>query len=166
MKAVAAVKLLVLRLPLSAAVGEEAEPRAQQRRYRVSKIKKNYRNIQRGGSPSEHVPYSCWETIRLNWKERVLSTGIRRQSSGGTPLLHLTGRVTVCESGLPYHGQPALHGRKMADLEAVLADVSYLMAMEKSKSTPAARASKKIILPEPRVSAPHGSTPRLFPLTH
>lgn len=41
-------------------------------------------------------------------------------------------------------------GLKMADLEAVLADVSYLMAMEKSKSTPAARASKKIILPEPR----------------
>ncbi|KAG7231775.1 hypothetical protein INR49_010380 [Caranx melampygus] len=40
----------------------------------------------------------------------------------------------------------------MADLEAVLADVSYLMAMEKSKSTPAARASKKIILPEPRGS--------------
>lgn len=39
---------------------------------------------------------------------------------------------------------------KMADLEAVLADVSYLMAMEKSKSTPAARASKKIILPDPR----------------
>lgn len=36
----------------------------------------------------------------------------------------------------------------MADLEAVLADVSYLMAMEKSKSTPAARASKKIILPD------------------
>lgn len=40
--------------------------------------------------------------------------------------------------------------RKMADLEAVLADVSYLMAMEKSKCTPAARASKKIILPDPR----------------
>lgn len=39
---------------------------------------------------------------------------------------------------------------KMADLEAVLADVSYLMAMEKSKSTPAARASKKIMLPDPR----------------
>lgn len=38
----------------------------------------------------------------------------------------------------------------MADLEAVLADVSYLMAMEKSKSTPAARASKKIILPDIR----------------
>ncbi|GFU69748.1 hypothetical protein TNCV_1221361 [Trichonephila clavipes] len=37
----------------------------------------------------------------------------------------------------------------MADLEAVLADVSYLMAMEKSKSTPAARASKKIVLPDP-----------------
>lgn len=39
----------------------------------------------------------------------------------------------------------------MADLEAVLADVSYLMAMEKSKLTPAARASKKIILPDPRL---------------
>lgn len=38
----------------------------------------------------------------------------------------------------------------MADLEAVLADVSYLMAMEKSKLTPAARASKKIVLPDPR----------------
>lgn len=43
----------------------------------------------------------------------------------------------------------------MADLEAVLADVSYLMAMEKSKSTPAARASKKIILPEPRYIITH-----------
>lgn len=39
----------------------------------------------------------------------------------------------------------------MADLEAVLADVSYLMAMEKSKLVPAARASKKIILPDPSV---------------
>uniref|UniRef100_A0A915I086 G protein-coupled receptor kinase n=1 Tax=Romanomermis culicivorax TaxID=13658 RepID=A0A915I086_ROMCU len=39
----------------------------------------------------------------------------------------------------------------MADLEAVLADVSYLMAMEKSKTQPAARASKKIILPDPSV---------------
>ena len=39
----------------------------------------------------------------------------------------------------------------MADLEAVLADVSYLMAMEKSKCTPAARASKKISLPDPSV---------------
>uniref|UniRef100_A0A182PLZ1 Uncharacterized protein n=1 Tax=Anopheles epiroticus TaxID=199890 RepID=A0A182PLZ1_9DIPT len=38
----------------------------------------------------------------------------------------------------------------MADLEAVLADVSYLMAMEKSKCMPAARASKKIVLPDPR----------------
>ena len=38
----------------------------------------------------------------------------------------------------------------MADLEAVLADVSYLMAMEKSKMTPAARASKKIVLPDAR----------------
>ncbi|OUC41410.1 hypothetical protein D917_00412 [Trichinella nativa] len=40
---------------------------------------------------------------------------------------------------------------KMADLEAVLADVSYLMAMEKSKNQPASRASKKIILPDPSV---------------
>ena len=38
----------------------------------------------------------------------------------------------------------------MADLEAVLADVSYLMAMEKSKQSPAARASKKIVLADPR----------------
>ena len=43
--------------------------------------------------------------------------------------------------------------RIMADLEAVLADVSYLMAMEKSKSTPAARASRKIILPDHRWAA-------------
>jgi len=42
----------------------------------------------------------------------------------------------------------------MADLEAVLADVSYLMAMEKSKCTPAARASKKIVLPDPRYIDP------------
>nr|BAC33449.1 unnamed protein product [Mus musculus] len=39
----------------------------------------------------------------------------------------------------------------MADLEAVLADVSYLMAMEKSKTAPAARASKKVVLPEPSI---------------
>ena len=37
----------------------------------------------------------------------------------------------------------------MADLEAVLADVSYLLAMEKWKNTPAARSSKKIVLPDP-----------------
>lgn len=37
----------------------------------------------------------------------------------------------------------------MADLEAVLADVSYLMAMEKSKASPGSRASKKIVLPDP-----------------
>lgn len=42
----------------------------------------------------------------------------------------------------------------MADLEAVLADVSYLMAMEMSKQTP--ESSKKIILPDPSVrSAMH-----------
>ncbi|OQR68265.1 hypothetical protein BIW11_04593 [Tropilaelaps mercedesae] len=45
----------------------------------------------------------------------------------------------------------------MADLEAVLADVSYLMAMEKSKSTPAARASKKIVLPDPRYVGKKGN---------
>uniref|UniRef100_H0Z6Q4 Beta-adrenergic receptor kinase 1 n=3 Tax=Passeriformes TaxID=9126 RepID=H0Z6Q4_TAEGU len=39
----------------------------------------------------------------------------------------------------------------MADLEAVLADVSYLMAMEKSRAAPAARASKRIVLPEPSI---------------
>ncbi|GLD56816.1 beta-adrenergic receptor kinase 2 isoform X1, partial [Lates japonicus] len=48
----------------------------------------------------------------------------------------------------------------MADLEAVLADVSYLMAMEKSKSTPAARASKKIILPEPSIRGVMQKVPR------
>lgn len=42
----------------------------------------------------------------------------------------------------------------MADLEAVLADVSYLMAMEKSRSQPAARASKRITLPDPRYRIP------------
>ena len=47
----------------------------------------------------------------------------------------------------------------MADLEAVLADVSYLMAMEKSKATPAARASKKIVLPEPRYRLPGPAPP-------
>lgn len=54
----------------------------------------------------------------------------------------------------------------MADLEAVLADVSYLMAMEKSKSTPAARASKKITLPEPRYRPPRrgpGPAPGALP---
>lgn len=37
----------------------------------------------------------------------------------------------------------------MADLEAVLADVSYLMAMERSK-TPAAKTIKKLTLPDAR----------------
>lgn len=56
-------------------------------------------------------------------------------------------RQIQIESQLSLTNKPIV---KMADLEAVLADVSYLMAMEKSKSTPAARASKKIILPDPR----------------
>jgi beta-adrenergic-receptor kinase len=37
----------------------------------------------------------------------------------------------------------------MADLEAVLADVSYLMAMERSKA-PAAKTIKKVTLPDAR----------------
>lgn len=36
----------------------------------------------------------------------------------------------------------------IADLEAVLADVSYSMTMEKSKSTPVASASRIIVLPD------------------
>lgn len=55
-------------------------------------------------------------------------------------------------------GKVESNSDKMADLEAVLADVSYLMAMEKSKSTPAARASKKIILPDPRYKLFDGHT--------
>jgi hypothetical protein len=39
----------------------------------------------------------------------------------------------------------------MADLEAVLQDITYLVAMEKSRTQPAQR-SKKIILPDPRYS--------------
>lgn len=59
----------------------------------------------------------------------------------------------VCWEHTQTHRHTRVHTPKsytMADLEAVLADVSYLMAMEKSKCTPAARASKKIILPDPR----------------
>lgn len=41
---------------------------------------------------------------------------------------------------------------KMADLESVLADVSYLMAMERSKA-PGVRAVRKFTLPDKR-SAP------------
>lgn len=41
----------------------------------------------------------------------------------------------------------------MADLEAVLADVSYLMAMERSK-LPAAKTIKKLTLPDARLSNP------------
>jgi len=37
----------------------------------------------------------------------------------------------------------------MADLEAVLADVSYLMAMEKSRNEPYKRSTKKVQLPDP-----------------
>ena len=38
----------------------------------------------------------------------------------------------------------------MADLEAVLADVSYLMAMEKIRNEPYKRSTKKVQLPDPR----------------
>lgn len=54
----------------------------------------------------------------------------------------------------------------MADLEAVLADVSYLMAMEKSKCTPAARASKKLTLPDPRYPTYIGVCLLMYILTH
>lgn len=54
------------------------------------------------------------------------------------------------DSGPNFNNKKIKAKSKMADLEAVLADVSYLMAMEKSKCTPAARASKKIVLPDPR----------------
>ena len=39
----------------------------------------------------------------------------------------------------------------MADLEAVLADVSYLMAMERSK-VPSAKTIKKLTLPDARLA--------------
>ena len=41
----------------------------------------------------------------------------------------------------------------MADLESVLADVSYLMAMEKSK-TPGVRTVRKFTLPDRRLVFP------------
>lgn len=71
-----------------------------------------------------------------------------REEEAGRTLLDEEGVIIVC-----WRDNPSTKGspRKMADLEAVLADVSYLMAMEKSKCTPAARASKKIILPDPSV---------------
>ncbi len=37
----------------------------------------------------------------------------------------------------------------MADLESVLADVSYLMTIEKSRN-PGAKTLKKVLLPDPR----------------
>ena len=37
----------------------------------------------------------------------------------------------------------------MADLESVLADVSYLMTIEKSRN-PGAKTLKKVVLPDPR----------------
>ena len=49
----------------------------------------------------------------------------------------------------------------MADLEAVLADVSYLMAMEKSRTAPGARASKKMVLPDIRHLPPPPPPPSL-----
>jgi hypothetical protein len=48
----------------------------------------------------------------------------------------------------------------MADLEAVLADVSYLMAMERSKA-PAAKTIKKLTLPDARLAK--ASFSRKFP---
>ena len=39
----------------------------------------------------------------------------------------------------------------MADLEAVLQDVSYLMAMEKSRSGSKLAVTKKVALPDPSI---------------
>lgn len=90
---------------------------------------------------------------RSGWlsRLRVLDAGGEegeREEEAGRTLLDEEGVIIVC-----WRDNPSTKGspRKMADLEAVLADVSYLMAMEKSKCTPAARASKKIILPDPSV---------------
>ncbi|EHB16570.1 Ras-related protein Rab-2A [Heterocephalus glaber] len=63
---------------------------------------------------------------------------------GGPPTVPVT-----CWSRAGLREPPPL--ASMGDLEPVLTDVSYLMAMEKSKATPAARASKKIVLPEPSI---------------
>ena len=55
----------------------------------------------------------------------------------------------------------------MADLEAVLADVSYLMAMEKSRNEPYKRSTKKVQLPDPRYSSVRDIkvlAPTIFPL--
>ncbi|KAF0038828.1 hypothetical protein F2P81_009312 [Scophthalmus maximus] len=72
-------------------------------------------------------------------------------SSSSSSTTTTTNSSSSSSSSVTASPQSESQGRKMADLEAVLADVSYLMAMEKSKSTPAARASKKIILPEPSI---------------
>lgn len=80
--------------PLSAAVGEEVESRVKQRRYRVSRRRKNYRNTAR-----RLFKRTCAIILLGNdthdQKERALLTGRRRRDSGGTPLVLrvLTGRV-------------------------------------------------------------------------
>ncbi|XP_010779751.1 beta-crystallin A4-like [Notothenia coriiceps] len=103
-----------------------------------------------------------FETVRSMRVESGAWVGYEHASYQGQQFVLERGEYPQCDA---FGGSNAYHiermtsfrpiacaGRKMADLEAVLADVSYLMAMEKSKSTPAARASKKIILPEPRRS--------------
>lgn len=53
----------------------------------------------------------------------------------------------------PHHvhtSQASLVCLIMADLEAVFTDISYIMAMEKSRNQPAARVGRKIQLSDPR----------------
>lgn len=105
------------------------------------------------------APFSMsWWSTRINSIQKTTTTTTKwnyiiiihtiatittATTTGRTRLLIFVSFSSSFSSSLPLPS-------KMADLEAVLADVSYLMAMEKSKSTPAARASKKIILPDPR----------------
>lgn len=51
--------------------------------------------------------------------------------------------------GLHQYKPGVVRSVTMADLEAVLADVSYLMAMERSKA-PSAKTIKKVTLPDAR----------------
>ena len=95
------------------------------------------------------------------WKTGVANSRLRLRQLAPSPSLSAVTTTTVVVA-CSFRFRRVLRGPRtnvdvrytceynMADLEAVLADVSYLMAMEKSKSTPAARSSKKIILPDPR----------------
>ena len=88
---------------------------------------------------SPDIGSSCLEKI----DDRHLRISAKLRTKG----LHYVHYICDVDHFFCLQARPA---GAMADLEAVLADVSYLMAMEKSKSTPAARASKRIVLPDPR----------------